>query len=84
METRYQGRQKNRELCPCLNYTTVTRMNWLKGILIFFLIVYSCFAVLVFVAALSLSLAVASWGSSLAGVCRLLTAAASLVVEHGL
>ena len=36
METRYQGRQKNRGLCPRPNYTKVTCMNWLKGILIFF------------------------------------------------
>ena len=45
------GRQDTKEgrkteLCPCLNYTKVTCMNWLKGILILFLLIYLCLAVL--------------------------------------
>ena len=82
METRYQGRQKKQEFCPCLNYTKVT-YELAQGHFNFFFYLYICvWLCWVFVAALSLSLVVASGSSSLAGVCRLLMAVASLVAHR--
>ena len=84
METRYQGRQKNRVLCPRPNYTKVTCMNWLKGILIFFFFCSKicCWLCWVFTAAPRLSLVAASGAYPLVVVYRLFKAVASLVVEH--